>query len=169
MLKRTENQHMIFWMSIEVSLMLYRIALGEASAFRHFSDFIETKLESYESRRNYPSLDGQSNLSTYLHFGQISVQRIVLNILRSKINAESFLEELYNCENGVIGQFSYFNKQYDSFEGFPRWARENLDKHRDDERVYLIHFQNWKRVKLMTIFGTLHKWRWPELARCTAI
>ena len=60
-------------------------------------DFLENKFDNYHELRNDPTKDGQSNLSPYLHFGQISAQRIALETQRFNGNKESeksFLEEL---------------------------------------------------------------------------
>ncbi|MCJ7443374.1 MAG: hypothetical protein MUO26_02380 [Methanotrichaceae archaeon] len=89
-------------------------------------------------------MDGQSNLSPYMHFGQISAQRIALNVLRSKKSSESFLEELI-VRRELSDNFCYYNKQYDSFEGFPSWARESLDEHRNDDREYLYSLSELKK------------------------
>jgi deoxyribodipyrimidine photo-lyase len=109
---------------------------GEEAAIRHLSNFVEGKLDEYETMRNDPSLDGQSNLSPYLHFGQISAQRVALDVLNSFKRSESFLEELI-VRRELSDNFCYYNRYYDSFEGFPSWAKKSLDEHRVDEREYL--------------------------------
>jgi deoxyribodipyrimidine photo-lyase len=48
-------------------------------------------------QRNDPAGDGQSNLSPYLHFGQVSAQRVALEVIENVAISESkeaFLEEL---------------------------------------------------------------------------
>ena len=75
--------------------------------------------------RNDPTKDGQSNLSPYLHFGQISAQRIALDTEKFDGNSESkkvFLEELI-VRRELSDNFCYFNKNYDSFEGFHRLGK----------------------------------------------
>ena len=49
---------------------------GEAAAMKQLGNFLEHKLAGYERDRNDPNKEGQSGLSPYLHFGQISAQRI---------------------------------------------------------------------------------------------
>jgi len=70
---------------------------GEAEAMRTLNTFIMHKLSRYGKDRNDPTIDGLSNLSPYLHFGQISAQRIALEIEKTttfRESAEVFLEEL---------------------------------------------------------------------------
>jgi len=49
---------------------------GEAAAKEAMTDFIEYRLPYYSNLRNDPTADGQSDLSPYLHFGQLSAQRL---------------------------------------------------------------------------------------------
>jgi deoxyribodipyrimidine photo-lyase len=49
---------------------------------------------------------------------------------------EEFLEELI-VRRELTDNFCLYNEQYDSFDGFPNWARATLDEHRADPRAYL--------------------------------
>jgi deoxyribodipyrimidine photo-lyase len=70
---------------------------GEKAAKKVLQQFINKKMSSYETSRNDPTQDSLSNLSPYLHFGQISAQRVALEVhqgapsIRSR---DTFLEEL---------------------------------------------------------------------------
>jgi len=55
--------------------------------------FIEFKLSDYNDNRNDPTCDGQSNLSPYLHFGQLSAQRVALEVESADIAPD--LKNLY--------------------------------------------------------------------------
>jgi deoxyribodipyrimidine photo-lyase len=69
---------------------------GSSAALGVLQSFIETRLKDYGTKRNDPNQDLQSNLSPYIHFGQISVQRLVLAVKSSKkhpSSADSFIEE----------------------------------------------------------------------------
>jgi deoxyribodipyrimidine photo-lyase len=112
---------------------------GENAASRLLKDFIEKKLSAYPARRNDPTADGQSNLSPYIHFGQISVQRIALEVSMShvsKIPRETFLEELI-VRRELADNFCFYNPDYDLLKGFPEWAKKTLHSHRKDKRDYL--------------------------------
>jgi deoxyribodipyrimidine photolyase len=54
-------------------MVLNRLCIaGEQAAHKHLEKFIDTKLATYAVDRNDPSKGSQSDLSPYLHFGQIS-------------------------------------------------------------------------------------------------
>ena len=56
------------------------ITPGEAEARKRLTSFVEEKLTFYATERNDPTGQAQSDLSPYLHFGQISAQRVALEI-----------------------------------------------------------------------------------------
>jgi deoxyribodipyrimidine photo-lyase len=109
---------------------------GEREAKDRLAYFINEKLSRYDSDRNDPTLEGQSNLSPYLHFGQISAQRVVLQVLATMQEPSSFLEELV-VRRELADNFCYYNSHYDSFDGFPNWAKETLREHQKDRREYI--------------------------------
>jgi deoxyribodipyrimidine photo-lyase len=111
---------------------------GERRGQKALKDFIEKRLSNYGAQRNDPLRKGQSLLSPYLHFGQISPQRVALEVLESgcdKQSKEVFLEELI-VRRELSDNFCFYNRNYDSCEGFPAWARETLERHRSDRRSY---------------------------------
>jgi deoxyribodipyrimidine photo-lyase len=67
------------------------VASGEEKALTALDIFLNTKLINYSELRNIPSENYQSNLSAYLHFGQISSLRIVLE-LKKFLKEKSFGE-----------------------------------------------------------------------------
>lgn len=122
---------------------------GEKAAFRMLRDFIDNKLSSYPLRRNDPTADGQSNLSPYLHFGQISAQRVALEVSRShagKEIRETFLEELI-VRRELADNFCLFNPRYDTVDGFPEWAKKTLHDHRKDQRKYLYTADEFENAR----------------------
>ncbi len=122
---------------------------GEAAANNILQNFISNKLASYGAKRNDPTLDYVSNLSPYLHFGQISAQRVALLIqplIDYGESQKSFLEELV-VRRELADNFCYFNKSYDSFEGFHPWAKESLNLHRRDTREYIYNLERFGNAK----------------------
>ncbi|TFG28545.1 MAG: deoxyribodipyrimidine photo-lyase [Promethearchaeota archaeon] len=122
---------------------------GEKAAKQMLKDFLTKKLSNYDKDRNDPNLKGQSSLSPYIHFGQISAQRIALEVSKSKGNIKSknsFLEELV-VRRELSDNFCYYNSSYDSFEGFPLWARQTLNKHRHDKREYVYTLDDFENAK----------------------
>ncbi len=122
---------------------------GESAAIKSLKDFLKNKFDTYCDLRNDPTKDGQSNLSPYLHFGQISAQRIALETQRINGNKESeksFLEELI-VRRELADNFCYFNKNYNSFDGFHDWAKTSLNKHRNDEREFVYTLSQFEQAK----------------------
>jgi len=139
---------------------------GEAASREHLAVFLNQRLSSYDSERNDPSRDGQSNLSPYLHFGQIAAQRVALQVLASMPDSSSFLEELV-VRRELSDNFCYYNSYYDSFNGFPNWAKETLRIHEKDRHEYLYtlkemqmaqtHDDLWNAAQLeMVCRGKMH-------------
>jgi deoxyribodipyrimidine photo-lyase len=122
---------------------------GEAAAQKIFNHFLKNKIGNYHELKNDPTKDYQSNLSPYLHFGQISAQRIALDIEKFEGNPESkkgFLEELI-VRRELSDNFCYFNKNYDSFDGFHNWAKTTLNEHRKDEREFVYSVEQFEKAK----------------------
>jgi deoxyribodipyrimidine photo-lyase len=142
---------------------------GENHAQNQLENFLKNGFESYSELRNDPSKNGLSNFSPYLHFGQISSQQIALQIKKVFLNhysTEPFLEELI-VRKELSDNFCYYNNSYDSFGGFPEWAKKTLNDHRKDEREYnysTSEFENsqthddlWNAAQTeMIITGKMH-------------
>ena len=115
------------------------ITPGERQARGALTHFLEQKLAFYGERRNDPTLDGQSGLSPYLHFGQIGAQRVALEVESRHghdASREAFLEELI-VRRELADNFCFYQPHYDTFAGFPAWAQKTLNQHRGDRRDYL--------------------------------
>jgi deoxyribodipyrimidine photo-lyase len=123
---------------------------GEQQARRLLLSFIREKLSNYEIMRNKPEFDGQSNLSPYLHFGQLSAQRVAWNVTEdADVPSEArsaFLEELI-VRRELSDNFCYYNRHYDSFESFPNWAKVSLKEHLGDRRSHLYSLEQFKYAK----------------------
>ncbi|MDH7597129.1 MAG: deoxyribodipyrimidine photo-lyase [Methanothrix sp.] len=143
-----------------------RIPSGEQAAAAQLERFISEKLDLYASHRNDPAIDAQSGLSPYLHFGQISAQRVALNIMALGGDHTEFLDELI-VRRELSDNYCYYNEHYDSLEGMPEWARRTLEDHRDDRRDYIYspdelegaktHDELWNASQLeMQICGKMH-------------
>ncbi|HPN95917.1 MAG TPA: deoxyribodipyrimidine photo-lyase, partial [bacterium] len=114
-----------------------RPAPGCKAANKALRGFISRRLDSYDADRNNPNIDGQSGLSPYIHFGQLSAQRAALDVRSSGSPGSSpFLEELI-VRRELSDNFCFYNDNYDSFDGFHTWAKKTLNEHRADKREYL--------------------------------
>jgi deoxyribodipyrimidine photo-lyase len=119
---------------------------GEREARRALTKFIKHKLPLYEETRNDPAMNGQSDLSPYLHFGQLSAQRVALEVARTDATEDAkdaFLEELI-VRRELSDNFCFYNPDYDRFAGFPDWAKKTLDKHRKDPRTYIYSLNQFE-------------------------
>ncbi len=109
---------------------------GTSVAKQMLKDFISNKLPKYNSLRNDPSLDYQSNMSPYLHFGHISPLYIALELSKSKSkDKKAYLEELI-VRRELSHNFVYYNSKYDQYDGLPPWALRTLNFHAKDKREY---------------------------------
>jgi deoxyribodipyrimidine photo-lyase len=146
---------------------VYWIQPGEKAAEDTLDSFIETKLDHFNDLRNDPSSDYLSNMSPYLHLGQISSLKIAQKILASgSKSTEAFLEELF-VRRELAMNFVYYNATYDSYECLPVWCKKTLDEHRFDKREYLYtkkqleqavtHDPYWNAAqKEMVLTGKMH-------------
>ncbi|MCQ8902671.1 MAG: deoxyribodipyrimidine photo-lyase [Methanothrix sp.] len=144
----------------------WMIRSGEQAAAAQLERFISEDLDLYASHRNDPTRDVQSGLSPYLHFGQISAQRVALNVMAVGGDHSEFLDELI-VRRELADNFCYYNEHYDSMDGMPEWARTTLDDHRGDRRDYIYsheelecaktHDDLWNAAQLeMRIRGKMH-------------
>ncbi|MEZ0323591.1 MAG: deoxyribodipyrimidine photo-lyase [Hydrogenothermaceae bacterium] len=112
--------------------------------------FIEEKLHKYKDLRSDPTVDYQSNLSPYLHFGQISPVKIVKEVLRNyKIddeNVKSFFNELIVWRE-LARNFCFYNPMYNQYEGIPKWAKDTLEEHTKDTRPKIYSIEELENGK----------------------
>ena len=142
---------------------------GEKEAKKVLKNFLSSKLPAYNIERNDPNKNALSNLSPYLHFGQISAQRIALEaqpFIEHLESQKSFLEELI-IRRELSDNFCFYNKDYDNFDGFHDWAKKTLNEHRGDKREYIYskgefenaetHDELWNAAQLEMInTGKMH-------------
>lgn len=129
---------------------------GYSQAKIRLTTFLEERLSRYHDQHNDPALRIQSELSPYLHFGQISSLEIALSALehcsvnpeeaaelilhKSQLNGiqaglASFLEELI-VRRELSFNFCTYNEDYDTIASIPSWARQSLFNHVNDPRPY---------------------------------
>lgn len=113
---------------------------GEAAAQAQLDTFLRTALPRYADDRNTPVDPASSLLSPYLHFGQLSAQRVALEVLAARgISTEArdgFLEQLI-VRRELAENFCLHTPNYDTPEAFPAWATATLAKHERDPRPHL--------------------------------
>ncbi len=120
---------------------------GSEEAKRRLSDFLKTKLNQFAELRNDPSADCLSNMSPYLHFGQISPLYIALEVSKTAgPGKDAYLEELI-VRRELSHNFVFYNGKYDSFACLPPWARNTLNYHRRDKREYVYSLAEFEAAK----------------------
>lgn len=124
------------------------IKAGENAALKQMKIFFNERIKHYDTKRNDPNFQVQSEMSPYLHFGHIASQRLALeaNLLHPSEARESFLEELI-VRKELSDNFCFYNRNYDKFEGFPLWAQKTLNEHRKDDREYLYSYKELEHAK----------------------
>jgi deoxyribodipyrimidine photo-lyase len=140
---------------------------GTTEAKNRLDEFIDRKLDKYEDSRNDPNSNSLSNLSPYLHFGQISPIFIAFQVSQhGGPGSEAFLEELV-IRRELSMNFIHYNPQYDSFNGLPDWSKRTLREHMKDVREYVYsredlekgrtHDPYWNAAQIeMVTSGKMH-------------
>ncbi|XP_061493559.1 deoxyribodipyrimidine photo-lyase-like isoform X1 [Rhineura floridana] len=123
---------------------------GTASGLAMLEEFMKERLKFFGTDRNNPNQAALSNLSPWFHFGQISVQRAILEVckLRSryKESVESFIEEAV-VRRELADNFCYYNQNYDKVEGAYDWAKTTLKLHAKDKRPHLYMLKQLEEGK----------------------
>jgi deoxyribodipyrimidine photo-lyase len=142
---------------------------GEDAAQEQINTFFTQHFDGYADSRNDPNKDATSGISPYLHYGMIAPQRVAFDAHAYAVpenDKEAFLEELI-VRRELADNFCFYNDHYDSFEGFPDWAKKTLDAHRGDRREYTYevdefesastHDELWNAAqKQLLRDGTMH-------------
>jgi len=140
---------------------------GWREAEFYLERFLDERLSHY-LQRSEPEQQVASELSPFLHFGQISTHQIVAELFarqgwsighlspetKGKRSgwwglseaAESFLDELVTWREVGFNAATHL-PNYDQYQTLPGWARESLAKHRDDPRPYLYHFDQLEQAQ----------------------
>jgi deoxyribodipyrimidine photo-lyase len=120
---------------------------GTSEAKQHLKRFIETKLDSYADKKNDPTKNVLSNMSPYLHFGQISPVFVALKILETNSKSiDVYLEEMI-VRRELAFNFVFYNKNYDSFDCLPEWTKKSLNDHSKDPRDYIYSLDEFEHAK----------------------
>lgn len=121
---------------------------GYMEACKQLHDFCSKRLKTYNSSRNDPTKNAISGLSPWFHFGQISVQRCVLEVKehnsKFKESVEAFCEEAI-VRRELADNFCYYNENYDNMNGLHAWAAKTLNDHKKDKRSPLYTLKEFEQ------------------------
>jgi deoxyribodipyrimidine photo-lyase len=156
---------------------------GYQKAQKLLEKFFDKKLMKYALNRNDPNKDASSNLSPYIHYGQISSHEIALKLQRRLNNNIRLTQKFANPKSQVANytafaeqlitrkelsdNFCFYEPNYDNATGYPDWAIKTLKEHQNDKREYIYtleelekaktHDQLWnKSQKNMMKYGKMH-------------
>ena len=127
---------------------------GENEAQNRLKYFINNRLYDYSGQRNEPSENFQSDLSPYLHFGQISAQRIALEVSNAdslQQSKDDYLEELI-IRRELSDNYCFHNSDYDNFSGFHEWAMKSLSAHINDKREFIYTLEQFELSQTHDIY-----------------
>lgn len=138
---------------------------GTKEAIKLFEKFLSEKLECFEKFRNDPVRNCLSNMSPYLHFGQISPLYLAYKASKAG-RCTRFLEELI-VRRELSMNFVCYNKNYYKINSLPKWAYNTLMEHASDPREYEYglkefekgetHDKYWNAAqKEMVLTGKMH-------------
>uniref|UniRef100_A0A336L2S2 Deoxyribodipyrimidine photo-lyase n=1 Tax=Culicoides sonorensis TaxID=179676 RepID=A0A336L2S2_CULSO len=123
---------------------------GYKAGIAMLESFCEKRLRGFNQSRNDPTKNFLSNLSPWFHFGQIAVQRAILQVNKYKSKfkegVDAFNEEAI-VRRELSDNFCYYNKNYDNLKGLASWAAQTLNDHRKDKRPYLYTQQELDESK----------------------
>jgi deoxyribodipyrimidine photo-lyase len=144
---------------------------GHGAARRRLREFVTHGLRRYVCARALPGEPQVSQLSPYLHFGQISPVEIALAVREAAApvaDRDSYLEELI-VRRELAANFVLSNARYDCFQSLPAWAQRTLALHAQDARSHIYDFEQlaaarthdpyWNAAMLeMRLTGFMHNY-----------
>ncbi|XP_066951760.1 deoxyribodipyrimidine photo-lyase-like isoform X1 [Macrobrachium rosenbergii] len=123
---------------------------GTKAGLTTLNDFCLKRLRKYGIKSNDPTENALSNLSPWIHFGQVSAQRCVLEVTRYKKQlkeqVDSFVEQMV-VRRELTDNYCFYQKDYDNINGAYAWARTTLNDHRKDKRPYLYTRETLEEAK----------------------
>ncbi len=136
----------------EDKVINYNFKGGYSNSLKNLKDFLENKIKYYEEKRNFPELDYQSNLSPYIHFGNISPLEILFHCMKQNYKSrDAFLEELI-VRRELAVNFVYYNKNYDNIFCLNEWAYKTLKEHESDERKFIYSLEELENAKTHDVY-----------------
>lgn len=123
---------------------------GTSEGMKMLDSFVKERLRYFSSARNDPTKTVCSNLSPWIHFGQLSSQRaaLIVRLYRSRFSESvaAYIEESI-IRRELSDNFCFYNDNYDSIEGTNDWAKKTLKDHAKDKREYVYSRETLERAK----------------------
>lgn len=132
---------------------------GRSGAWQRLDRFLGERFSGYLGSRHDPAAGAQSNLSPFLHYGQLGPLEVARAAIDRRVGAggfvgprgfarfgsepaaddetlAAFLDELITQRELAVN-FALRNPAFDRFEGLPDWGRKTLAEHAKDRRPVL--------------------------------
>lgn len=108
---------------------------GPTAARARLNAFLSTGLARYAKERGDPNADASSRLSPYLHFGNISIQEVLLAV-REQGPADQYLKFLDEAVvwRELAHNLCHHHPKHRTVAAIPDWARKELADHEADPR-----------------------------------
>ncbi len=124
---------------------------GPRAGLERLLSFLTNGLDEYDEYRNDPTKSGTSLLSAYLHFGQLSAQRVALEVrahttLQNEESARSYLDELITWRE-IAANYTYYTQTYGTYDGAPAWAKKSLAPHAADPREFIYSYEEFEAAQ----------------------
>ena len=110
-------------------------------AKKRFNDFIKNNLKNYKYRNDPTMENAQSNMSIYINYGLISVQKMVYLLRQNKNsslkkNIEEYIEEVWIRRE--LAENYCFYKDYTSVNSAWDWAKKLMNKEKEKKQIYSL-------------------------------
>jgi len=111
---------------------------GRRAGLARLGTFLKTGLARYAEDRGDPNIDATSRLSPYLHFGNVSINEVLLatRVVAPPAQYEKFQDEALTWRE-LAHNYVYHNPKHRTWAGVPSWAQQELDDHAADPRPVL--------------------------------
>ncbi|KAL7640172.1 UNVERIFIED_CONTAM: hypothetical protein RMT77_009586 [Armadillidium vulgare] len=123
---------------------------GSKEGLKMLHEFCIKRLKLFANKRNDPNENALSGLSPWIHFGQISAQRCVLEVNRYRQtypeSVDAYFEECI-VRRELADNFCFYQTNYDNINGAAEWARKTLEIHKKDVRPYLYSKKTLEKAK----------------------
>ena len=126
---------------------------GTTAALKRLKEFTTAQLRDYDDERNHPETRGTSQMSPWLHFGNISPLTIALEIQKAEVRGTASKETCDRYLDQLIGWrelsvlFVRHTPNYDNWECAEPWARKTLLAHAGDPRPWLYTLAQLERAE----------------------
>ncbi len=123
---------------------------GSSAGYARWDAYKGEGLGRYHKTRNNAAIHGVSRMSPYLHHGMVWAGRLAREAEEvGGDGAEKFVDELFAWRE-LAHHFCYWKVveegvDLESLDVLPDWARSTLVSHADDEREYLLSWEDLAR------------------------